>query len=106
MNKDFVNTILELKDMWKFELVKYNNKDAIVVYISYENPDYPGEYLDYPLLFIDNDSIGVISADVFKKLSDTLIVNCIENYIIGLFVNNNIIEIINFDWNNVEDRQE
>lgn len=106
MNKNFLNTINELKDMWKFKLVKYNNKDAIIVHISYENPDYPGKYLDYPLLFVDNNYTGAISTNVFKKLSDTLIVNCIENYIIGLFVNNNIIQIINFDWDNVEDRQE
>lgn len=104
MNKDFLNTILELKDMWKFELVKYNNKDAIVVYISYENPDYPGEYLDYPLLFIDSNSTGIISANIFKKLLDTSIINCIENYVIGLFVNNSITQIVNFNWDDVEDR--
>lgn len=104
MNKDFLNTILELKDMWKFELVKYNNKDAIVVYISYENPDYPGEYLDYPLLFIDKNSTGIISANIFKKLLDTSIINCIENYVIGLFVNNSITQIVNFNWDDVEDR--
>lgn len=104
MDKDFFDTIMQLKDMWKFELVKYQNKDAIITYIAYENPDYPSEYLDYALLFVDNTYSRIISDNVFKKLLNTSIQNCIENYIIGLFVNNNIIQITNFDWDNVEDR--
>ena len=35
MNKDFFDTIMQLKDMWKFELVKYQNKDAIIIYSAY-----------------------------------------------------------------------
>lgn len=104
MNKDFLDTINELKDMWKFKLVKYNNQDAIIAHISYENPDYPGKYLDYPLLFVDNNSTGIISDNVFKKLSDTSITNCIENYVIGLFVNDSITQVVNFNWEDVEDR--
>lgn len=104
MNKDFLDTIDELKDMWKYKLVKYNNQDAIIAYISYENPDYPNEYLDYPLLFVDYNFAGGISNNVFEKLSNTLITNCVKNYVIGLFVNNCITEVVNFNWEDVEDR--
>ena len=76
------------------------------MYISYENPDYPGKYLDYPLLFVDNNCTGIISADVFEKLTDTLIINCIKNYVIGLFVNNEITQVVDVDCNNIEDREE
>ena len=52
MDDRFLSTINKLKDICNYELVKYKGKDAIVAYISYEDPDNPRNHLDYPLLFV------------------------------------------------------